>query len=473
MQMLAEIALYAWFPIVIMLFHDMGGYRAMATAYVSGWLFLPTLEIRIASLPDYTKVSATSLAIGLASLMFDAQLWRAFRPRWWDLPILVVCGCPVLSSLYNGLGLWDGISMALASTLTWGLPYLLGRLYFDSFDKLRTLARAIFLGGVVYIPFCLIEMRMSPQFSNWVYGIPQAVNQSMRYGGWRPAVFMSNGLELGMWMTAACLMGFLLWYSRQMRWISGISEAALLAALMVVTVLCRSTGALVLMLAGIASLVAVRRFNFRWIPLALAAVPVAYIVSRAIIQDDGSYIVAFADSVFGADRAQSIEFRFFNENLLAARAKESLLFGWGGWGRNLIRNEMGEVMTIIDGLWIVQFGQFGLVGLLSFYLMLMAAPLAACFRFGRAQRWNFEDVAPLLGLSLFLLLYAIDTLLNGMENAVYPVALGGITSLLAQDDWTLREISDGEVEWMESPPAVARRLWPPPRQTQVMEEMPV
>jgi hypothetical protein len=64
-------------------------------------------------------------------------------------------------------------------------------------------------------------------------------------------------------------------------------------------------------------------------------------------------------------------------------------------------------------------------------------------------------------------------LLNGMENAVYPVALGGITSLLTQDDWTLREISDGEVEWVESPPAVTRRLWPPPRQTQVMEEMPV
>jgi len=87
MQVLAEIALYAWFPIVIMLFHDMGGYRAMATAYVSGWLFLPTLHIRIASLPDYSKVSATSLAITLASLMFDSQLWRSFRPRWWDVPI--------------------------------------------------------------------------------------------------------------------------------------------------------------------------------------------------------------------------------------------------------------------------------------------------------------------------------------------------------------------------------------------------
>ena len=84
----------------------------------------------ISGLPDYSKITAATLGMTLGCLIFDPVRILKFRPRWFDLPMLLWCFTGLCSSLQNGLGPYDGLADSLTQILTWGLPYLFGRLYF-------------------------------------------------------------------------------------------------------------------------------------------------------------------------------------------------------------------------------------------------------------------------------------------------------------------------------------------------------
>jgi hypothetical protein len=92
---------------------------------------------------------------------------------------------------------------------------VLGRIYLSSLLGMYELAVAVFLGGPDYMPLCLLEVRLSPQLHTWIFGYHQhSFGQSLRFGGFRPVVFMDHGLMVGLWMTMATLAGFWLWRSR-------------------------------------------------------------------------------------------------------------------------------------------------------------------------------------------------------------------------------------------------------------------
>ena len=57
-----------------------------------------------------------------------------------DIPVVVWCLVPMASSLTNGLGAYDGASFILQRVLMWGVPYFIGRLYFNDPQSLRELA---------------------------------------------------------------------------------------------------------------------------------------------------------------------------------------------------------------------------------------------------------------------------------------------------------------------------------------------
>src|SRR4051812_47822860 len=155
-----------WIPTVFALFAYLPPRRAMITSFVGAWLFLPMASYPLPFLPDYTKMSATCVGVFLATLVFDTNRVLRFRPSWVDLPLAVFCGGAFVTSITNGLGVWDGSSNMLSQVITWGLPYFIGRLYCSDSRGLRELAVGIFIGGLLYVPFCLFEMRMSPQLHN-------------------------------------------------------------------------------------------------------------------------------------------------------------------------------------------------------------------------------------------------------------------------------------------------------------------
>ena len=241
MNWIAAITLLAWLPVVVLVFNALPPKKAVANLFVTAWLFLPNGGFGLPGLPDYTKMTATVVGVLLCAIVFDSARVFSIRFRWFDLLIMIYCFGAFVTAVANGLGAYEGISATIDLLVSWGFPYLIGRVYLDDVDALKDLAQAIAIGGLCYVPLCLFEIRFSPVLAGWVYGMGNW--EGIRYGGYRPRVFLPHGLQLGMWMANASLLGYMLWSSGTIKTIRGISFGWLLLALMGTAVLCRSTGA--------------------------------------------------------------------------------------------------------------------------------------------------------------------------------------------------------------------------------------
>src|SRR5207249_880690 len=173
MGFLVPLTLFGWIPFVLLLFLLLPPRRAVITAFLIAWLFLPMAGYKLSGLPDYTKMSATVMGVMMAAALFDTDRILAFRPKWIDIPVILFCTSPAISSYTNGLGAYDGASEIVRQTVTWGLPYLIGRIYFSDLEGIRELAIGLFVGGLIYVPLCLVEIRLSPQLHKWTYGFYQ------------------------------------------------------------------------------------------------------------------------------------------------------------------------------------------------------------------------------------------------------------------------------------------------------------
>src|SRR3954453_10128291 len=92
-------ALLGWIPMCLALFVALPARHAVIASAIGAWLLLPPVSIPIAALPDYDKSMAAVIGIILATLIFQPHRLIGFRARWFDLPILVWCLCPIASSL--------------------------------------------------------------------------------------------------------------------------------------------------------------------------------------------------------------------------------------------------------------------------------------------------------------------------------------------------------------------------------------
>jgi hypothetical protein len=442
MNIVAVIVMIGWIPAVLWMFSRWPAPKAMITSFIVAWLFLPQVGFVFRGIPDYTKMTATCYGILLATIIFDAKRFRSFRPSWVDIPILLFCSSPLLSSLANGLGVYDGLSSTLDQIVTWGFPYFLGRLYLNNLESLRNLAIAIIYGGIVYIPLCLLEARMSPQLHRWVYGThAHHFVQTLRAGGYRPTVFMQHGLMVGVWMMTATLLLVWLWQTRALAktmplpifgHVYPVSTVLLVITLVGTFVFLRSMGALVLFVLALAILFMVRYLR-TWLPLLLLVAMISgylYLgVSGQITQAQRQQVTRAVAQVVGKERADSLSFRLENEEALGQRARKAMVFGWGGWGRSRVIDEDGVDRSVTDSLWIIVFGQSGLWGLTSWLATLLLPIAGFCARF-RPATWSLPLVAPAAGLTVALLMYTLDCILNAMINPIFILLGGGLNGLI-------------------------------------------
>ncbi len=427
MSPFVDAALIGWAPVTLILFLVLPARRAILASFVLGWLFLPQAGIEIRGLPNYTKTAAVTFPALLGAALFDLRSLASIRPKLIDAPMAAWCAAPIGSSLANGLGLYDGVSVALDQMIVWGVPYLLGRAYFADVRGARELAIALLVAGLIYVPLCLYEIRMSPQLHTTVYGYHQHVFiQTKRWGGWRPTVFLQHGLAVGMVMAAASLAGVWLWRAGSLRQLLGVPTALILPVLVVTAVLCKSIGALACLGVGLGVLFASRWGRTVAPILCLAAIPPVYVTVRATGAWSGESVVGLVER-FSGERAGSLRTRINSEDVLAARAMESPVFGWGGYGRSRVKDEWGGDAAITDGLWIIAFGQHGLVGLAGL-IGVMILPAARGIRlFPPAERsawWAGPGV-----LCVVLLMYALDSLMNAMLNPLFHLAIGAMAGV--------------------------------------------
>lgn len=438
MSFQAQLIMVAWFPIVLLIFNRFPPRTAIVISFIGGLLFLPqNAGFKLPLIPDYTGTVATCYGIIVAILIFDSQRITRFRFNWVDLPMLTWCFCPIVSSLTNSLGWYDGLTESLNRTAAWGLPYYLGRLYLGNLAGLKELAINIVKGGILYIPLCLYEIRMSPQLHKIIYGYfshMSGISQAIRFGGWRPIVFMEHGLVVALWMMTATLVAIWLWRANVLQTIWDIPFIWLVVALIITFLLLKSTGAYFYLAYGLVVI-----FSARWaklsLPLSILIVAICLYLYLVVSGGfNGDAIVSWVTQYLGSDRAQSLEFRFDNEELLRVKALQKLLFGWGGWGRSRIYEEdwEGDIVdvSITDSLWIIAFGNNGLLGLISLTAsMLLPVIYFAWFGYP-VKTWFNPKVAPAAALAVSLALYMLNCLINGHFLPIYPMISGGLTGLI-------------------------------------------
>jgi hypothetical protein len=428
----AYVALFGWVPAILVFFVLMPIRRAATVAVIGAWLLLPPYAIPISNFPDYSRNTAATIGMILGTLFFGFDRILAFRPRWFDLPMLGWCFWGIASSLHNDLGVYDGLSDALNQALYWGMPYLLGRLYFSNHDGVRDFTVAMTIGGLAYVLPCIWEMRMSPHLLQDIYGI--AHWQGTKFGGFRPHVFFRTGLECGMWMTAASLTAWWLWRCAVLTRLGQFSFGkVVLPILLITTILCRATGALVLLAGGMVMLWASTRFKTRLLLMALVLFGPLYVCVRVQNLWSGAQLVQVARAVFGDERAQSLQDRFHYEDLLITKAVQQPVYGWGGWNRSAVYFDENyrdfDHQVPVDGLWIATFGSKGLVGLSLLYLAMELPVMLFLWRFP-ARLWHRPQMAPVTLAATLLGLYMIDCISNGFVNIIYVTLAGALISIM-------------------------------------------
>ncbi|MEB3359569.1 MAG: hypothetical protein VKK04_22780 [Synechococcales bacterium] len=429
---LVYVTLLGWPLFTVLLFKKLPHQWAVVISYVGAYLFLPQFNIPLPGPFDYGKMAAASYGVLLSTLLFDVDRLRSFQPSWLDLPIFTYCIiCPFITAVTNDLTLYDGFSDAVNQGTLWGGPYFLGRLYLSSLEGLRKLAIGILIGGLLYVPLCMYESRMSPQLHNMVYGFHslRQFMQSYRWGGYRPNVFLKHGLSVGVWMMATTLISFVFWRTKVVTKVMNIPMKWIFLILLVNIVLVRSTGAWLLLGLSIVVFITIQRLRTHILALVISLMLMTYFVVSGLGYFNGDGVVNFFAETISEERAQSLEFRFDNEVLLSGRARERMIWGWGGYGRNRVRDGWGEDITTVDSWWVITFGTYGLVGLFSLALA-MFLPAIIFLRMYPGQFWTIKKIAPAGTLVIVVVMYMFDNALNNQFQPVFVLAAGAIQGLV-------------------------------------------
>lgn len=299
-----------------------------------------------------------------------------------------------------GLTLYDAVSLLLRQMI-FVSPFVLGRMFLATEEAHRTLLIVLVVAGLIYSLPMLFEVRMSPQLHTWIYGFfPHSFAQQIRFGGFRPVVFLGHGLLVALFTAMVVVAAMALW---RLRWrVGGLPTAFVAIYLTVVLVLCKSVAP---MLYGAVGIFFVRftstKMQFR-VAAILVLIAMFYPMLRGVGLVPVETAMAVAQSI-GGDRAGSLKTRFDNEEILLAHANERPFFGWGSWGRNRVYDEnMGRDLVITDGRWIGTMGTYGWAGYLAEF-GLLALPILLLMRINRRDGYAVSG-----GTAALSLIYAIN-----------------------------------------------------------------
>jgi hypothetical protein len=441
-NIVAYLALWLWLPIALFLFYRRKAQEACAMTILFGAMFLPeVLEFDLPLLPAFDKLSIPALGAFIGALIWARpQLAKAKPFSGVDRLVVLL----IIGNLFTVLGNRDAIPFArnsgwplgahefIATTirdLSWiFVPFFLGRALYRTRYDLQQFVKFLVACGLVYSLFALIEVRLSPQLNYWVYGYHQHVfGQTIRFGGYRPMIFMTHGLNvsrffLGCLLCAAALARARVGVGRLPGW-------AWVLWLLFVLILCKSTGAILLAAVALpvvwfASPKAQMRFA-----LVLGVLVFLYPALRASDAFPVMELLEWSDEEIGAERAASLEDRFDQEELLLDKLRERPLFGWGGGNRYNIFDPVTGLGTVTtDGEWLVVFGKRGIWGFLCLFGLYLA-PVWTAQR--RIAALNSSDARLIAGFAVTLAVFAVDNLPNSTGTLPQLFLSGVLTGAVA------------------------------------------
>ena len=398
-NILAYLVLAIWPLVVWQLYRRLDRGRALIWTVLGAYMILPPLTVfDLPVVPDMDKDTLPILSAFVISVLM-------LRDRFPGLPqgilgkllVILFIAAPFATVVTNadpiafrfappipGMRVYDSLA-TVSSQILMFLPMFMARRDLATREAMHEILKALVVAGLAYSLPMLLEARLSPQLNVWIYGYFQHdFGQMMRFGGFRPIVFMPHGL----WVAFFALM-CLLAAASFLR--IGPAEArpkqlAVFLWLLFILYICKSFGPVAYALIAL-PLIFFMRLRFQLlVAAAIAAVVMTYPLLRGAglvpVQD----VLAFVEGL-NADRAQSFGFRLMNEEILLARANERPWFGWGGYARNFLHDaDTGRMITVADGAWVIRIGSYGWLGYVAAFGLL-------CLPLWRMAREGFSRPA--------------------------------------------------------------------------------
>jgi uncharacterized membrane protein YGL010W len=434
-------ALFAWIPVSVFFFWRYPLRVAILINFLGGWALLPSAAfvatpvlfpywILGTCLPSnyfFTKATVTGMSGLLGILLFDRHSFERSQLSIWDLPMLAWCAVPIFSAVANEQSIGVSLRGGLYQSLAWGVPYLIGRLCFSDKASLQLAAKALVIAGLAYVPICLVEIFIGPQFYAHLYGYqPYRWIGAQRYFGFRPIGLLEDGNQLGIWMATSALIAIYLWKRNLIKDIIGIPIAWISAILLAVTILCQSAGSIILLIGLLLFLFSSRRDLAKTLTALVLLGVVTLIVLR--LSNVISLRAIVKQSVAANTGAQflkklgrgSFGWRLSQDEKHVDDALEAPILGSGEW------DWWKASSSRPWSLWLLTFGMYGIVGLYALE-GLQFIPVARILWSPLARS---ETDGPDLrrALATVILMSALDNLLNG--SMILPVLLliGGLST---------------------------------------------
>lgn len=338
------------------------------------------------------------------------------------MPMAGWCLWPLIAGL-GKISDPPGLVASFYVTGSWGLAWLLGRIWLGSAEARLALMRALAWSGLANLPVAIIEGTRPAMLYGVVYGPhPFRFDGIERYIGYRPLGFFEDGNLYGLWsglaaFAALCLARHGAAASRGWIALAAINVAIALAA--------QSVGAIVLLGVGIALLWLWQRPLF----LPFMAAAAAGSILLAGVHLSGVVPVQSIARTPAGERAIAVMrsigrgsflWRVSQDAKTLPLFKQHPLIGtarWDWW-RPMKTRPWGQGLLLV--------GQYGLIGLVLAWGALVAACAAAFVRLRRDAKQGAEDAA--LPLAIIALLALVDAMLNAFFFFPAIVAAGAIAT---------------------------------------------
>jgi hypothetical protein len=438
---LAYLALITFPLLAVALCATLRATVAVPVVLLLGQLFLPpvvALDAPIIPPLDKDVIPGLSALVGI--LIFKPRSLSAGRSgRRYDLFLALLILGAALTAMTNrdalhygpkvlpGIRTYDFVADAIKLSLYWWIPFFFGRTLYKTSDDFKQLFVILTVAGLVYSLFLMIELRFSPQLNRWIYGFHQSeFQQTLRGTGYRPKAFMRHGLNVALFMVVSLLAAAALAKAKQR--IFRLPAWPLALYLLIVLALLKSAGALIFAAVCLPLIWFMKpRFQARAgavLAVGLFSYPLLRALNLIPVEDA---LFFFAD-IFGDERAWSLESRLMSEVAVLDRALERLAFGWGGYARPFIHDEVtGKNLTVIDGYWAILIGSRGVVGYVAIFGLLLLPVWRLRHNLGKLLSRRDQTLAA--GLALMAVCYVADLIPNSSIDPYLTFLVGVLAGL--------------------------------------------
>ena len=311
------------------------------------------------------------------------------------------------------------MSIALDEVFGVAVPFFVGAAFMRDPEDLEDLLVFLAGAGLLCSLLALVELRLSPRIHAWVYGYQQTEDfaQAIRFGGYRPMVFMAHGLALSLFFTVTALAATAVRPVRRRVWRFATRRVSLYLYLIVLA--CKSLAAILyaacaIPLAAFAS----AKWQQR-LAASVAVVVLAYPVLRGADLFPTSAVMSVGKR-FGINQARNDGVSVQQRGSASQEKGRKHWFGWGKYNRNVVVDGGGHPVSVTDGQWIIAFGVSGAVGFLTEFGLL----LLPIFLTGRRLRQVEDPHMALHHLSLIVAVTAAN-LIPDSRFSSYPYFLAG------------------------------------------------